>query len=1572
MQYPTDAFSLSWHSGCETSELPMQWNPLSRHCSTDKSSSIGSMESLDQPGQNYYGLTLSPFDPAMYQNKRDSAYSSFSASSNTSDCTMSGRTDESSPINCLFGSSKQEDGRYLQTGKSSLNPQDISSQTLPETTPRSSLFSESNQLDIIKSPPQPPVRRDSLRASKNQLHHSERRRASAPGDTFYIPEKWLEDTHQLSSTNCNQCQCAKNPCKLHQKENLPTDQYYMFSSQIGGVLQSHIQPHLRDKWHNNNSTGLSRWSVDGSIANCNHSYIEDIPCHSVQKIQETFLKKSSLDPKKSGHIISSHRKNANMKSGLRSDANMAPLTKLCYAIENGKGDNGMDKRCNHSSIEGIEDPAQTREISAEITHQGFSFDLKKTDHILSYHRENIKTVASNDADISPSTNLYDTENCQGDSARNKKCNFESFQAVTQNKETSAGVIGHQGFSLSKSNESKQSPSSQENDFVERPISLCSTKIQLDSKILQEENYALQKKPASSRHRSAQMRRKSDRFATNLRNEIQKQKAQLQKSKGSLVLHYGEEQSEETDEPVDCQYRPCPIPPTKNIARLLEIKKSNAEWFGSSVNCSVQESNALEKNKLNIFKEEESMSLTSDIIPEDEDMCAVLRHELQNDWWKRSSSDVSHKDSLVSGCEESYMNNEKQTEHIPALCNNDMQQTEDASPKCGICREEWKISPCKSSSGTLERGEECDYEIVSCNSEHAGSLVNNANNCNTIWSKDSNQNGCPNKSLSDATAKSKPEDANYLNNYKSFGTKVNLINTYFDTSCKSIEGSIAQQWSENYLTSVGHEQKVPEMRSNELLISDDFLSICTVQCKTSQQPSTFKDHIPHELNSAKWTWSPEDKYQALSCLVKGSPTEVGETNSGKVLSPVTHEIEECSLLPFADRRKFFEESSKRPVPSKMSKNMNGIKNDFCSNLSDYPQPQTVAEETRRHSIEHACHPPSPSRQDTGLICSEYSGNHVAQTPLCCSQIGHTADYLPCMSCGYRTCVFCSNDLCPALLKRYMSMTHHSCHCQILHHLQQWARCSECLCPSQHRSVEDSISLHSNPFHLPKGTLQQDYIPLRYKCPVENGVRTQEEHASGQETSLKEWNKQLKINRKSSQSMSELCHFNSAFHHLGSHRLCCEGSDQEWTQHYKARSNFDLSCDCDHPLRTSNLVSRQDRSPEEGLMRSRTHSLSQLNLESLALREKRGLAIGKEKETECPTLLRKQGPPRPPPPNWEKYKERRPSHETTKPASVLISCEDVPAVHGYDRTLDNTKQGLQSLPMKKSCLQEAQNYVSSLMHGSDSNTELLENRCSSQASLDQSFLISWSNEISRDCQKTPTNTSPDGKCTQSTTPPLCNLKSTAGSVEKSVDADEGDPVDMSSFSKTSTINQTSIHNREAPSTLVDILEGNFQHYEDDWSTDRDFEISLLERYEFQPISPPPLCDAVSTNSCTSYYSTSAAKAALLNKMKDMPGVQEETSLTGEEEEENELTFKKLNLLEKKKQLTDQLVEAQELKAHVTHREQMVLESVSKYLNEEQLQDYQHYVKMTSALIVEQRELEDKIRLGEEQLRCLRESL
>ncbi|NXP45505.1 SHRM4 protein, partial [Heliornis fulica] len=83
-------------------------------------------------------------------------------------------------------------------------------------------------------------------------------------------------------------------------------------------------------------------------------------------------------------------------------------------------------------------------------------------------------------------------------------------------------------------------------------------------------------------------------------------------------------------------------------------------------------------------------------------------------------------------------------------------------------------------------------------------------------------------------------------------------------------------------------------------------------------------------------------------------------------------------------------------------------------------------------------------------------------------------------------------------------------------------------------------------------------------------------------------------------------------------------------------------------------------------------------------------------------------------------------------------------------------------------------------------------------------------------------------------------------------------------------------------------------------------------------------------------------------------------------------KVALQEKQRLLAEQLEDAKELKEHVGRREEAVGAMVARYLPTEHLQDYQHFVKMKSALIAEQRELEEKIKLGQEQLRCLRESL
>ncbi|XP_037676847.1 protein Shroom2-like [Choloepus didactylus] len=81
---------------------------------------------------------------------------------------------------------------------------------------------------------------------------------------------------------------------------------------------------------------------------------------------------------------------------------------------------------------------------------------------------------------------------------------------------------------------------------------------------------------------------------------------------------------------------------------------------------------------------------------------------------------------------------------------------------------------------------------------------------------------------------------------------------------------------------------------------------------------------------------------------------------------------------------------------------------------------------------------------------------------------------------------------------------------------------------------------------------------------------------------------------------------------------------------------------------------------------------------------------------------------------------------------------------------------------------------------------------------------------------------------------------------------------------------------------------------------------------------------------------------------------------------------SLLEKQRVLIQQHEDAKELKENLDRPEHIVFDILGNYLSEENLADYEHFVKMKSALIIKQRELEDKIRLGKEQLKCLFNSL
>lgn len=80
----------------------------------------------------------------------------------------------------------------------------------------------------------------------------------------------------------------------------------------------------------------------------------------------------------------------------------------------------------------------------------------------------------------------------------------------------------------------------------------------------------------------------------------------------------------------------------------------------------------------------------------------------------------------------------------------------------------------------------------------------------------------------------------------------------------------------------------------------------------------------------------------------------------------------------------------------------------------------------------------------------------------------------------------------------------------------------------------------------------------------------------------------------------------------------------------------------------------------------------------------------------------------------------------------------------------------------------------------------------------------------------------------------------------------------------------------------------------------------------------------------------------------------------------------LEEKRQKLQEQLEEAKKLKESIDKRSISVSNMLYKYLSSEEYADYDHFINMKAKLIMDSREISDKIKLGEEQLNALKETL
>lgn len=459
------------------------------------------MESLDQPGQTYYEGSLSPIDQAMYQNKRDSAYSSFSASSNTSDSALKPEENNSTEY---IQQGQLPDPRYLQTGSDGCEtPGTVSlpflaSQLSPSPRPASctqgSPFPSSAK---AFAPPQPPVRQDSLRACNPSPASAETPGALPQADSLHPKGRWTSDISLCVRGRDPEGTCGPLASASHTKESLPTDQYYLLSSHMERPMERVAQ------------SMESLLNEEGGVpppeepAQCTDSKESEAELGSHNDISPFAWKECW-----SGHLAHRHSAPEQLLA--------AQLQALKVARSPERPHWTVSPLHVESKSPRTQESWQTQGRSSQSppgqAQEGLVGDLCPASGERSWSPMSCPTVPERPRSASvelPSSLLMQPS---GDANPGPK--------AVPRTEASAAEGGQDGEGS-------------------RPAT---------------------RKGGSAQHRSAQMRRRSDRFATNLRNEIQWRKAQLQKAKGSALLLCGEEPVQETEEPPDSPTAPAPSPP----------------------------------------------------------------------------------------------------------------------------------------------------------------------------------------------------------------------------------------------------------------------------------------------------------------------------------------------------------------------------------------------------------------------------------------------------------------------------------------------------------------------------------------------------------------------------------------------------------------------------------------------------------------------------------------------------------------------------------------------------------------------------------------------------------------------------------------------------------------------------------------------------------------------------------------------------------------------------------------------------------------------------------------------------
>ncbi|OBS57891.1 hypothetical protein A6R68_10979 [Neotoma lepida] len=1335
MHFPSEAFSLSWHSGCNTSDVCVQWCPLSRHCSTEKSSSIGSMESLEQPGQATYEGHLLPIDQNMYPSQRDSAYSSFSASSNASDCALSLRPEEPPSTDCVVpgpGPTKATDGRS-NVSETSGSSHSTSGGNVTSTSQESSCSEESQHsgpAKMVQGPPEPPVRRDSLQASRAQILNGEQRRASEPVDSLQQKEKQgLEIV--LPTRNPTQFCCISGQdqvtgeghqnCELSQpSESSQEDSEHLLREGSSKALDS---PKTHDKDSSREFSLLKEASADltntlsfGAIPHLRgttehrHSAPEQLLASHLQQVclDSRGSKGMELPAGQDGHqwtVSPLHNK---------------PKGKKTPGIPTGDTQDQPSKERKTRLIDG--------KLMGSVHQSQSGSPLGEVDR------------------HSPERNYLDPSRASrtgSDLASQQPSAACSPIQQTRDFFLTSKVTGHTEATEEGDSEPKE----------------CG---QLGGR-----------RSGGPRGRSIQNRRKSERFATNLRNEIQRRKAQLQKSKGPLSqLCDTKEPVQETQEPPES-----PPPSASNSALLSSYKKVPSpgdKLFNKGM---------------------------------------ILR--------ARSSECLS-------------------------------QASESSKARVGL---EGRISPGQR-SGQSSLG------------------------LNTWW---------------------KASDPSSLD--------------------------------------------------------------------------TDKANAPHGVCGGQWRWSPEYNPQPhvpLSTEGSSSPDDNKELKTSAAQAG-----EEAVLLPFADRRKFFEESSK----SLSTSHLPGLTTHSSKTFTQRPKPidqnfQSMSYRELRchpldqsyhstdqpyHAADQSYHSMSPLQSETPTY-PECFATKGLENSLCCKPL-HCGDFDYHRTCSYSCsvqgtvmhdpCIYCSGEICPALLKRNLLPNCLNCRC----HHHQCIRCTACYHNPQHGALEDSSLAPGNawksrkaaiqpvwesPCYQPKNLARLLFSKLPGYLAVQSSLTYQ--NFPLQEFPGDKW-KAITGNRKTSHSGREMAHSKTSFSWSTPFHPCLENPALDLSN-YRAISSLDLLGDFKLALNKAEESSvYEDGSSVASMprpLRSRAFSESHISLEPQNTRawgKPQREPFTKSNETQ-PELLgaRKKAfpPPRPPPPNWEKYRlfraaqqqqqQQQKQQQKQKQQQRCDEEEEVKEEKEQEREEEGEKE--EDLPPQ---------YFSSETTGSRAPNP--------DEGLEQPQPLKMGHlEASRQGSQSLPEQGTFAPHPSDFVPPV------RGHIGAQPEKAQPPCYYGAHGLWRTTEQEATVTPKEAQRGLVDDINANS---------------ALGEEVEAN------LKAVCKSNEFEKYHLFIGDLDKVVNLLLSLSGrlARVENALNSIDSETNQ---EKVVLMEKKQQLTNQLADAKELKEHVDRREKLVFGLVSRYLPQDQLQDYQHFVKMKSALIIEQRELEEKIKLGEEQLKCLKESL